>query len=344
MGEWQQERQRRNQARRGQVMRLPVLAVRQHGVLAGRDGDVLACASPGPAGEMAAVWTTGQDREAVTATARSPAGASFPAPGAGRPVAARVTVCAPELVAVTQIRDLRLAHVMVQPMPGGRFLIAGARCAWHDGGPEANAVLYGADGQVISAHVLGDGIAHLQATVSGQVWAGYFDEGIYGNYGWGRPGTSEPLGAPGILRFSPDLGLAWQFPPCAEAGPWGPVDDCYALNAGDDGTWACYDSGFPVVRIRDGIVTGWHNGIRGASALAVAGSRVALAGGYGPDRDRLAVTGLGQDRARPAGEFRLVLPGGQQLPDRTQVTGRGSCLHFLAGTRWYQLDVNDIPG
>ena len=31
--------------------------------------------------------------------------------------------------------------------------------------------------------MLGDGIAHVLATSTGQVWAGYFDEGIYGNYG-----------------------------------------------------------------------------------------------------------------------------------------------------------------
>ena len=28
----------------------------------------------------------------------------------------------------------------------------------------------------------------------------------------------------------------------------------------------------------------------------------------------------------------------------TQVIGRGSRLHFLTGTSWYQLDVDDIPG
>jgi hypothetical protein len=49
------------------------------------------------------------------------------------------------------------------------------------------------------------------------------------------------------------------------------------------------------VRIRDGAVTGWHNDIKGA--LAVAGSHVALSGGYGPYRDRLAVTELDADRA-----------------------------------------------
>ena len=107
--------------------------------------------------------------------------------------------------------------------------------------------------------------------------------------------------------------------------------------------WACYDSDFPVVRIRDDAVTGWHNDITGASALAVAGSRVALFGGYGPDHDRLAVAELGADCAQPAGQYRVVLPGGEPLSAGIQVIGRGSRLHFLTGACWYQLDMDDIP-
>ena len=97
------------------------------------------------------------------------------------------------------------------------------------------------------------------------------------------------------------------------------------------------------MRIRDGTVTGWHNEIRGASALAVAGSRVALFGGYGPDCDRLALAELSADRAGPAGEYRVVLPDGEPLPQGTRVIGRGSRLHFLTGTSWYRLDLDDIP-
>ena len=82
------------------------------------------------------------------------------------------------------------------------------------------------------------------------------------------------------------------------------------------------------MRIRDGAVTGWHNDIKGASALAVAGSRVALFGGYGPDHDRLALAELGADRARPAGEYRVVLPDGEPLPAGTQIIGRGSRTAF----------------
>jgi hypothetical protein len=131
--------------------------------------------------------------------------------------------------------------------------------------------------------------------------------------------------------------------PWPEVGPWDAISDCYALNVDDTSTWACYDSDFPVVRIRDDAVTGWHNDIKGASALAVAGSRVALFGGYGPDHDRLAVTELDDERARLGGQYRIVLPDREPLAPGTQVIGRGSRLHFLTGGGWYQLDVGDIP-
>ena len=280
---------------------------------------------------------------AVTSATVSAAGASFPDPAAACPVAARITVHTPELAAVTPIADLALAHITVQPMPGGRFLVAGARCRWRRDGPDYNGVIYDADGQVVCEGVLGDGIGHVLATSDGQVWIGYFDEGIYGNYGWGQDGTEEPVGAYGIVRFSPGLAPAWRYPRYDEVGPWDAISDCYALNVDDMCAWACYDSDFPVVCIRDGAVRGWHNDIKGASALAVTGSRVALFGGYGPDHDRLALTELGADRAQPAGEYRVVLPGGEPIPAGTQVIGRGSRRHFLTGTGWNQLDMDDIP-
>ncbi len=324
-------------------MSLPVLRVRHHGVIRGRDGDVLVCSSVGPAGEVVAVWTAPDGLGAVTSATVSAGGACFPDPAAARPVQARITVHTPCPAGVTPIAGLALAHITVQPMPGGRFLVAGARSRWRRDGPDRNGVLYDTDGQVVGEGVLGDGIRHVLATGSGQVWIGYFDEGVYGNYGWGQAGTGEPVGAAGIVRFSPGLEPAWHYPRNTGAGPRDAISDCYALNLDDQCAWACYDSGFPVVRIRDDTVTGWHNDITGARALAVAGSRIALCGGYGPDHDRLALTGLGAGRAQPAGQYRVVLPGGQPLPAGTQVTGRGSRLHFLTGTSWHQLDMDDIP-
>ena len=56
MSDWQEERRRRDRTRRDEVMSLPVLPVRRHSVIEGQDGDVLVCASVGPAGELVAVW------------------------------------------------------------------------------------------------------------------------------------------------------------------------------------------------------------------------------------------------------------------------------------------------
>ena len=121
-------------------MRLPVLRVRCHGVIGGHDGDVLVCTSAGPAGEAVAVWTGPESLEVVTSATVSAAGASFPDPGAARPVLARITVHTPDLAVVTQIQDLALC-VTVQPMPGDRFLLAGARCRWRPEGPDLRYVL-----------------------------------------------------------------------------------------------------------------------------------------------------------------------------------------------------------
>jgi hypothetical protein len=209
MSDRREQQRHRDRARREEVMSLPVLRARHHGVIGGHDGDVLVCASVGPAGDVVAVWTAPEGLGAVTSATVSAGGACFPDPAAARPVEARITVHAPELAAVTRIADLALAHITVQPMPGGRLLVAGARCRWRRHGPDRNGVLYDADGQVVSEHVLGDGIGHVLATSTGQVWIGYFDEGIYGNYGWGQAGTEEPVGAHGIVRFSPELAPAW---------------------------------------------------------------------------------------------------------------------------------------
>jgi hypothetical protein len=59
MTEWQEERRHRDRVRRHEVMRLPALQVRRHGVIDGQDDDVRVCASVGPAGEVVAVRATG---------------------------------------------------------------------------------------------------------------------------------------------------------------------------------------------------------------------------------------------------------------------------------------------
>lgn len=318
MGDWEAARRERDERRRAEVMELPVLPVRVHRTLAPVDpGDVLVTASVGPGGDAAALWASPGGGTRIT-TYRADSESSF-------------TVAGPPV-----------AHPLVQPLSDDRVLVVAARCRWRSTGPDRNAVVYGADGAVLAEGTVGDGVEHVRVSDSGHIWVGYFDEGVYGNRGWGDPGP-PPIGARGLVRFTPAFEPDWRFPDDNDH-PWGPISDAYALTLDGDTVWACYYTDFPVVRVRNGKVDGWHNTLfHGSRALAVGDTTVALYGGYGPDHDVLVVAGLGQGSLRKLAEYRVVLPDGAPLPAITRAFGHGPDLHLLDDTAWFTLNLYELP-
>ena len=286
-------------------------------------GDVLVTASVGPAGEAVALWASPADRQALLARSRD---GESPRSRPQRPVAARVSVHGTSPDTVVALDDLDVAFCQVQPLPDGRVLVVGARN--RAGG--ANALVFDAAGQRISQARVGDGIEHVLTTPTGRIWVGYFDEGVFGD---------DPVAHHGIVRFSDGLEPDWTYP--FDAG-YGSVDDCYALNVDQETAWAYYYSDFPVVRIADGAVIGWRTQTAGAKALLVESDTCALAGGYGPDHDRLVVGCLAGDRYEPIGDLRLTLPDGQPLPPGSRILGRGADLHLFNGGVWYRLSLPDV--
>jgi hypothetical protein len=312
------DRAQRSAARRAEVLVLPTVEVRHHArLLPPQRDDVLVSASVGPADDVVALWALPSGLEA------------------------RVTVHVADSVLTTHLSGLPVAHPLVQSLPDGQVLVVGARCWWRPSGPDRNSVVFDHEGVVLAEHTLGDGIEHVQATRLGEVWVGYFDEGVYGNYGWGEAGSPSPIGACGLARFSTAFAQDWEFPSGFD-GQWGAISDCYALNVGNDTTWACYYTDFPLVRIHNGTVTGWRNDVRGAKAIVAEGSRVALYGGYGPESDRLVVGELDGDRFEMTGEFRLVQPDGRPVPPSARVVGRGADLHVLLDDSWMRLALEDV--
>src|SRR5262249_21153055 len=191
----------REEQQRAEVLGLPVLPLRRHGrVTAADDGDALLSVSVGPAGEAVALWAAPADQEALTSGTVQPQWGSFRDARAARPAGARITLQRPGLSEAVRIAEMPLAHATVQPLPGNRFLAVAARCRWRPEGPDRNALVYDPDGAVVAEYTYGDGIENVLTTPSGNAWVGYFDEGVYGNYGWGVPGP-EPLGSCGLARF-----------------------------------------------------------------------------------------------------------------------------------------------
>lgn len=264
------------------------------------DEDVLMTAGIGPHGEAVALWST------------------------TRPRAARLTRHFPGRDAVVELDDLALGQCLVQPLPDDRFLAVGRRSRSRT---NANAQVIDSAGDVVAEEAFGDGIGHIATTPSGQVWVGYFDEGIFGG--------SDPVGARGLLRFDEKLARVWEYP---DDTGFGPVCDCYALNVDDEVVWASYYVDFPVVRIADDRVTGWVDTPFMVSALITDGWRCALVGGDGG----IVLGELTHDgRFESRGEARLRLPDGDPL-DRFTMAGRGDVLHVIADGAYHKLDLDQL--
>ncbi|MCA2186398.1 hypothetical protein LDL05_15120 [Nonomuraea cavernae] len=296
-------------------------------------------AAAGPEGELVVVWASQENADALTARTVTPAGASSADSPTAAPVSLHVSTYRPHLARSVSIVGQSLAHIAVQPLPGGGVLLVGARCRWRNGAAEYNAAVYDADGQLLRKGVLGDGIADVQTTLSGDIWVSYFDEGVYGNFGWGEADSPAPIGSPGLIRFRSDLSLAWRYPYQRE---FGAISDCYALNVTGDEAWAYYYTDFPIVRVRAAAVAGWSTEVRGAHALVVADDRVALVGGYGEHRHRVVAGSIQGEAFSVDRPTRLVMPNGRPVPRTATLLGRGSELHVVAGLSWLKLGFEDL--
>src|SRR5262245_53686623 len=95
----------------------------------------------------------------------------------------------------------------VQPMPDGNLLLVCARSYFRGMRDfDRNARLVSPDGRAVSDFLLGDGIQDVQTDATGVIWTSYFDEGIFGNYGW-----KSPVGAAGLVAWDTSGTMLYEF-------------------------------------------------------------------------------------------------------------------------------------
>lgn len=294
--------------------------------------------SVGPRGEAIVLLVATADEDDVLGYKEQPGWATFPNSTTSRPLSATVLIHDGRAARRVPLRDLAAAHPHVQPLPNGQVLVVAARCwRFEDGTAERNAGVYGADGALRHAATFGDGIEAVQTTTRGAIWVSYFDEGIFGNYGWND--WRARLGSSGLVRFDDRGNVAWKYAP-----PEGfdDIHDCYALNVSDDATWAYYYSSFPLVRIDSaGTVEAWRTEIRGARAFATDGRHVLFYGGYAEERERCLLAQVQGDAVSVTDDCRLVVTSGEPV-EKPFVVGRGSELHVFSDTAWYSTDVGPV--
>lgn len=295
--------------------------------------DELVRVSMGPEGPVA-VWAQPGDRDEFVARDTNGAGASFArSRTATSPRVALASYLGGCLSPSHQVvvSGLPVAFPFVQPLADGGFVVAGARCSWRSTGPEHNALRIGSDGAIMHTGTIGDGIADLLVDRRDGLWAGYFDEGIFGNHGWGDPGP-DPLGAAGIVRWSTAFEKIWEY----QETDGHQIADCYALNVADDRVWACPYTDFPLIQILpDRVTIEPTTNVGGPNGVLVAGGTVGFVGGY---HDVGSLTFGSVVSPRQLRTSRLTMPDGRPVPPGVLVC-RGSTAHLFVGADWFTFDL-----
>ena len=174
-----------------------------------------------------------------------------------------------------EISTIKSAYPRVDVLPDGGFIVVSRRCKFADGKGELNACLYDADGSLQKELCFGDGIEDIATTADAKIWVSYFDEGVFGNYGW-----DDPMGYAGLNCFDTEGKVIWQYP--LEDSPHS-IDDCYAMTLNRDEVWICFYSDFPIVQV-DGNhqIKYWKNKVAGARCIAIDRELAMLYGGDQP--------------------------------------------------------------
>ncbi len=107
---------------------------------------------------------------------------------------------------------------------------------------EENLKFIDAHGATTGKICVGDSVEKILAS-GGRLYVSYFDEGVFGDFGW-----DEPPGECGLAVWSETGEKLYEF-------DRGLIDDCCAINLFDGAYYVRYYSSFDFARIKDGFVT-----------------------------------------------------------------------------------------
>jgi hypothetical protein len=113
---------------------------------------------------------------------------------------------------------------------------------------------------------LGDASKHLQTTPEGQIWVGYFDEGVDGG----------GIGTEGLVCFDSNGTSIFKYAEFAKQHDLPFIDDCYTLNVVGAAVWVSYYSKFPLVFLKNFKLERAWDSLGANRAIAVRGDRLVI--------------------------------------------------------------------
>ena len=230
--------------------------------------------------------------------------------------------------------DITFPHVDV--FPSGKVLVAGARCEWRgERDYDLNGMVFDPATGRLSRILLGDGIEALYVDDLDRIWVSYFDEGVFGNFGWGLRGP-PCVGAAGLVCFSETGDKIWEY----SADP--PIADCYALNVTGAEAAIYFYTEFPVCRISSDFgLKYWNSGLSGCHHFAISDSAILMSKEY-DDPPSTGYLGIpGEDSVKDIRKVKFVLPSGDEIPEG-QLLGRGRHMYLFDDASVYRATLPTV--
>ncbi|MEM1388111.1 MAG: hypothetical protein AAGG54_10920 [Pseudomonadota bacterium] len=213
----------------------------------------------------------------------------------------------------------------------GASLLVGSRSAWRGKDDfDLNGALIERGAGVANRIHLGDGIEGVAIDGADRIWVSYFDEGVFGNYGWTSIGPTG-LGAGGLNCFDRAGALLWQHNRALSSNH---IDDCYAMNVSAFGVWIYYYHDFKLAQVRDDFsVQYFETPLAGSHGLVTDGARFVFTSQYKEAATALHAAVLHQDGLAIRGTLTLALPEDVDAGE-IRLIARGDILHAFTQTHW----------
>ncbi len=221
----------------------------------------------------------------------------------------------------------------------GGCVLVGSRSSWRSKNDfDLNGALVERRTKVAKLVCFGDGIAAVGIDRTDRIWISYFDEGVYGNYGWSHPGPTG-LGAGGINCFDRTGELLWQH---NREDATEHIDDCYAMNVSPLGVWFYFYTAFKVARVtEDFSVEYFESPISGSHCFVTDGQRFVFSSQYREPATTFHATNLHKGKLVHRRKISLILPEGINA-DQIKMTARGDKLHVFSGKKWLVYDLASL--
>lgn len=165
------------------------------------------------------------------------------------------------------------------------------------------------------------------------VWTSYFDEGVFGNYGW-----DNPIRSCGLRSWTNDGQTVYTYNNSGKNF----IADCYALNiVNDNEVWFYYYTDFLLARIKNGSIDFFDPKISGADGFLIFDKYVLFRGGYDKQDEYHLLEVINNNKLQDKKKI-IFTDENKDVIKADNIDSKGSQIIIRVGTKLYRSDLKDI--